>query len=63
MAIQGIDFKAVREEYACYAQKGKEAYRKERKYVLYQCKWTRRNKGCASRYYQHALAGLRQLGI
>lgn len=58
------EFHAVRITYACYAQKGLAAYRKERRYVLNLIRIKRKVHGARrSRYYQHALAGLRQLGI
>lgn len=60
---QEVNFREVREQYACYAQKGKEAYRKERRYVLYCIRSNHRLGVRKSVYYQHALAGLRQLGI
>ena len=63
MAIPQVDFRAVREEYACYAQRGIEAYRKERRYVLHCIRSNHRIGVQKSLYYQHALAGLRQLGI
>lgn len=58
-----IDFMKVRETYAQYAQKGKAAYRKERKFVLHCIRSNHRIGVPKSIYYQHALAGLRQLGI
>ena len=58
-----VDFMKVREEYACHAQRGIEAYRKERRYVLHCIKSNYRLHGHKSLYYQHALCGLRQLGI
>lgn len=58
-----IDFKEVRETYACYAQKGREQYRRERRFVLSCIRSNHRIGVRKSIYYQHALAGLRQLGI
>lgn len=64
MNLPEIDFRKVREEYACHAQRGKAAYRRERRFVLDCIRSNRRLHGVRrSRYYQHALAGLRQLGI
>lgn len=57
-------FRQVREEYACHAQKGIDAYRRERRYCLFNIRQLRRVQGVQkSLYHQHALAGLRQLGI
>jgi len=61
--MQTVDFKAVREQYACHAQRGKEAYRRERRFVLHCIRSNHRIGVPKSLYYQHALAGLRQLGI
>ena len=58
-----VDFKQVRELYAQYAQKGKAAYLKERRFVLHCIRSNHRIGVAKSLYYQHALAGLRQLGI
>lgn len=58
-----IDFRKVREDYACHGQKGPVAYRRERRWVLQRIADNRRIGVQKSLYYQHALAGLRQLGL
>lgn len=58
-----VDFKAVRLDYASYAQRGIERYRRERRYVLQNIRSNHHLGVRKSLYYQNALAGLRFLGL
>lgn len=61
MAFPEVDFSAVRAQYAKYASGGLNRYRLERYRVLVCIRSNRTLHGVKrSRYYQHALAGLRQ---